>query len=214
MADEMTAVSPADAPPMLEFRLPGAWERFATGGASDGAAQVKGFVERLVGKADEQAQLRAGLRARLAEGIRAAQEGSAQSLFVCREIAPGVATPVVMTVYTPAELRMSPVVGTSPEAVMAAYKQARTQVYGESPEAWADLAIPGAQILRTVKAGDVALHPQAPDATIPNLQVDYWYTTPESKQIVLVNFFTPLADIRNVMIEFFDSIVRASRFAD
>ena len=167
-----------------------------------------------MGKADEHAQLRKGLRERLADGIEAAKEGSAQSLFVCREIAPGVPTPVVMTVYAPTALRMSPAVGTAPEVVMAAYKEARIQLYGETSEDWAELAIPDAQILRTVRGGDIALHPQAPEATIPNLQVDYWYTTPGSKHLVLVNFFTPLADIRNVMLEFFDSVVRASRFAE
>jgi hypothetical protein len=212
--DSGPAVDGAETVPRLEFRLPGVWEQFATGGSSDTAVQIKDYVERLVGKADEHAHLRAGLRARFAEGIRAAQKGSAQSLFVCREIAPGVATPVVMTVYAPTELRMSPAVGTSPEVVMAAYKEARAQLYRETSEDWADLAIPGSQILRTVQAGDVALHPRAPDATIPNLQVDYWYTTPGSKNIVLVDFFTPLADIRSVMLEFLDSIVRASRFAE
>jgi len=212
--DVTTAVDTPDALPNLEFRLPGAWEQFATGESPESAAQIKDYVERLVGKTDEHAQLRAGLRARLTDGIRAAQEGSAQSLFVCREVAPGGAPPVVMTIYTPTELRMSPAVGTSSEVIMAAYKEARTQLYQETKDDWADLAIPGSQILRTVQSGDIPLHPQAPDATVPNLQVDYWYTTPGSKRIVLVNFFTPLADIRNVVLEFFDSIVRASRFAE
>jgi len=203
----------SDDEPRLEFRLPGSWEQFTPEDSPREESHITAYVEEIVGKADDRAQLRAALRMRLAAGIEAAADGSAQALFICREVMPDAPTPIVMTVYAPALLRMSPVLGTDPDAVMRAFKQARTQVYEEGESDWADLEIPESRILRVVRDEDVPLHPQAPEATAPNLQADYWYTTPGSKRIVLVSFFTPLADIREAMLAFFDGIVRASRFA-
>ena len=208
--DHDPAATPARA---LEFRLIGAWEQFAAGSSKKLDDQVDAYVERIVGKSDDRALVRIGMRERIRAGLAAAEDGSAQSLFLCSEIAPGVPMPVVMTVYAPETLRMTPAEGTSPEAVMEAFRAGRRQLYDETDDDWGTLEIPEALVLRTARAGDVALHPEAPDATVPNLEAQYWYTTPGSKTMVLVTFFTPLADLRNVMLEFFDSIVRASRFA-
>ena len=49
----------------------------------------------------------------------AAREASAHLLLMCREIAPGVPTPVAISVHTPVEV--TPAVGTAPEAVMRAF---------------------------------------------------------------------------------------------
>ncbi len=210
-SDNVTpAAQPARA---LEFRLLGSWEQFAPGSSKQTDAHVDVYVERIVGKADDRARIRIGMRERIKAGLAAAADGSAQALFLCSEIVQGVPMPVVMTVYAPAELHMTPAEGTSPRAVLDVYKAGRAQLYGETEADWETLEVPEALVLRTLRADDVPLHPGAPDATVPNLEVNYWYTTPGSKAMVLVTFFTPFADLRNVMLEYFDSIVRASRFA-
>ena len=48
---------------------------------------------------------------------------------------------------------------------------------------------------------------------VRNLVVDYWYTVPESKQVVVANFSTPLGAIAHIMLDFFDGMVRSSSFA-
>ena len=46
------------------------------------------------------------------------------------------------------------------------------------------------------------------------LTADYWYTVPESKRLTIATFSTPMGDIPNVMLAYFDAIVAASYWED
>ena len=198
--------------PRLAFRLPGAWEQFSPDESKKLETHVRTYVESRLGTSDEHAQLRILLRRQLQAGLKAANEAEAESMFICSEIAPGIPVPVAMTVYSPNDLKMSPSVGTSPERVMDVFKRGRAESLKETEDDWAEFAIPRARILRTIREETTPIIPEIEDVTTPNLLVDYWYTVPDTKKIIVVGFSSPLADVRNVMIEFFDSIVRASRF--
>lgn len=77
----------------------------------------------------------------------------------------------------------------------------------------------------TADAGDAHRLRPTPDAHEPGrghgggdghggytrtLTADYWYTVPGSKQVVVATFSTPMGDIPNLMLDYFDAVVRAS----
>ncbi|WP_143544629.1 hypothetical protein [Salinibacterium xinjiangense] len=119
----------------------------------------------------------------------------------------------MLTVFSPRDLRMTPATGTSPNAIMQMLRLRLTQLEVEGIDNAAELSIEGSEILRIRREQVEPMHPDAPGHLITNLVVDYWYSVPDSKQVVLANFSTPLADIPEIMVSFFDATVLASSFA-
>lgn len=93
------------AAPSLRFRLPGSWVALDPRDADTAHAHSARIAREIIGPADD--------------ASAAAREASAHLLLMCREIAPGVPTPVAISVHTPVEV--TPTVGTAPEAVMRAF---------------------------------------------------------------------------------------------
>ncbi|PWB95974.1 hypothetical protein [Homoserinimonas hongtaonis] len=199
-------------PPTLRFRLIGRWSQLDLRSEDAAAASIRRYVQNLLGSADAEAQARALLRRSLHEGVGMAREASAVSMFLAREIAPGTAMPVTLTVYSPSNLTMSPSIGTAPATVADQLQKGLTTLAVAGIDTATRLEIEGSHILRVHHERQDPVHEATPDVPMRKLMVDYWYTVPGSKQVVLVNFMTPLVDLRDVMLEFFDSIVGASRF--
>ena len=126
----------------------------------------------------------------------------------------GTPMPVMLTIYSPTELRMTPAVGTDAGAVSSLLQRGLTELGVEGVETATQLSIAGSDILRIVRTQDVEVHPDTPGQQLSSLVADYWYTVPGSKQVVLANFSTPLVDIPTVMLSFFDAAVTASYFAE
>lgn len=214
--DRMLATAPSaqqrSAAPTLRFRLIGRWSQLDLRSEDAAAASIRRYVQNLLGSADAEAQARALLRRSLHEGVGMAREASAVSMFLAREITPGTAMPVTLTVYSPSNLTMSPSIGTAPATVADQLQKGLTTLAVAGIDTATRLEIEGSHILRVHHERQDPVHEATPDVPMRKLMVDYWYTVPGSKQVVLVNFMTPLVDLRDVMLKFFDSVVGASRF--
>lgn len=207
----------------LEFRLPGRWIQLDPRHKEASLAEIKAFVARVGTRRDDAAKARAILSENLRATLEQAEASNFQTIFICEEIADGVPFPVTITVYEP-ELRMSPAVGTSPEAVIGTLRKALVELGVPGVEDAMEIDLEDSKALRITRhqltrmprdldeiddtvagasGGDTVDH--------PTLAVDYWYTRPETKRFVVASFFTPVADAPHVVADFFDNVVRASR---
>lgn len=197
--------------PQLRFRLQGEWHPLVLPGYDESALRAQ-LVRDVGGVHDAQAPARALLSEQLRKAAKAADEGQAQAMFVCTQLRPGIPMPINLTVFERPDLHMSPAVGTSPDVVMDLLEQAfallemddldtATRVEGAG---FLALRIHRIQVDEVDMAGEVYFD--------RSLVADYWYTVPGTKNVLLVNFITPMGDIPNVMLQFFDAIVKASYF--
>lgn len=198
--------------PQLTFRLPGKWNRLDLTTAETLGQTIREYVDERIGTADSETQVRALLRTRLTTTLAAAREAGGVTALLATEIAPGIPMPVMITIYSPRALRMTPAIGTSPHAVASMLREGLTELGIEGIADATELTIADSIVLRIVKNHGVDIHPEAPGQQVTALIADYWYTVPGSKQVVLANFWTPLSDIPNVMLSFFDAAVSASYF--
>lgn len=215
----------AESAPELRFRLLGDWHPVLLN-ELDSDALVAGFVDHVFGRRDQDSAIRALTRRDLKGAVAEARALHAKAMFVMTELTPGTPLPVTLTVFEQPDLRMSPAIGESPEAVIATLERVFAELERPHLETAARLEIPGAAILRlhTVEVQDLQVDGEelaaAPEelatevraAKIRRLSADYWYTVPGTKQILLVNLSSPIGDIPHVLLGFFDSIVQASYF--
>lgn len=197
----------AVAPP-LRFRLLGSWHPVLLNQLAT-SDLIADFIASVVGKRDIDATVRARLRRDLTTAIVRAQAGHAQAMFIATEITPGLPMPVTLTVYSPPQMRMSPAVGTAPATVMAALQESFTLTAMAHLETARRTSIAGSEILRLHHVDDHDI-PEQPDLHTRTLTADYWYTVPGSKRVVVATFSTPMGDIPNLMLDYFDALVRAS----
>lgn len=216
MTEELqdTSNSPAEEPnSQLTFRLPGKWVQLVPDEPEQAAERIKLFVEDALGTTDELAPARVALRERLKEGLEASAGAQAQSMFLCMELEEQTRMPVAITVYMPADFRISPAMGTDPDKVMDVFIQSLEESQSMALESMQRISLPQADVCRLHRFIETDLAEGAAEVPpVRGLVVDYWFTVPDSKRMVLVNFYTPLGDIPEVMLEFFDAIVGASRY--
>jgi len=211
--DGARTVTPAPAPATrLTLRLPGTWVQLDPGRPEITEARVRAFVEASIGRADQLASARAHLRKALGSVLERG-EGPAglESTFLCQEIAPGVATPIAVSVFAPPDVRMSPVVGTSPEAVIAGFLDAMEVIEG-APQ-WKRLACADGWAARRWRVATRAALPVLAEQSFPTFAAEYWRTVPGTKRLMLITVTSPLADIPQTMLRLADAVVAGSRFA-
>lgn len=198
--------------PRLTFQLPGRWLAVDPRTPGEASVRIDEAVRELVGPADDAAIARRRLRAAFERAVDMARDASAHALFLCIEVAPGIATPASLTVHAPEGMRMSPAIGTSADAVLGVLR-----------ESFEVLAVPGigtarrldgprASILRLDRLHEETVEEDGETAVATRLEVEYWFAVPGSKQVVLASFATPLGELRHAMLNLFDSIALAASF--
>ncbi|MBW9095520.1 hypothetical protein JNB62_17710 [Microbacterium jejuense] len=200
------------APPRLTFQLPGRWLTVDPRDARRARADVETTVRDLVGAADDAAIARRRLRSAFDRAIAAAAAADAHALFLCLEAAPGVWTPASLTVHAPKRLRMTPAVGRSADAVLAVLREGLALSAVDGAGTARRLDGPRVSVLRTERAYEETVEEDGVRATATRLEADYWFAVPGSKHVVLASFVTPLGELRNAMLSFFDSIALAASF--
>ncbi len=139
-----------------------------------------------------------------------------ESTFLCHEIAPGVTTPIAVSVFAPTEVRMSPVIGTDPEAVIAGFMEAMDVI--EGAREWKSLACADGWAARRWRVVDhsatpTLAGPELAGRTAPTFAAEYWRTVPTTKRLMLITVTSPLAAIPQTMRRLADAVVAGSRFA-
>jgi hypothetical protein len=191
--------------PALRFRLPGQWFQVPLHSREEARTAVERLVRHQVGPADDRAGLRRELTARFFTAIEGAIDGNGQSMQVAITIVPEVPISANFTVFLP-EVTLTPAIGTSPDAVMELLRRGLEGVTDLSTEARFDTA--DSAVLRLHREQAARVDDENDD--VPALAVDYWITVPGHKRVVLVSFATVYSELTEVMLTFFDSIVRAS----
>ena len=198
--------------PRLVLRLPGTWVQLDPSRPELTDKRVRAFVELSMGRADELATARADMRKALGLMLERADPVAAlESTFLCHEVAPGVPTPIAVSIFTPEAIRMSPVIGTNPEDVIAGFVAAM-EAMGDGDDWEVRPCVDGAAARRW-RVTESVIAEGLEDVPIRAFSADYWRTVPGSKRLVLVTVTSPLADIPQTLLHLADAIVAGSRFA-
>lgn len=195
----------------LRFRLPGRWFSVDLSTPDATTASIRAIARDAVGVADDRAAERAKVRQQLTAAVDAGASGAPRALMFSTEVAPGAPLPVSLLVFEPSGLRMSPAIGESAHAVLAVLAESLAQLDPAAHATLVEVAGPGVPAVRTH-----AVRPLSGDDElegITQLVADYWVPVPGSKQVLLVRFSTPLGELENVMLAFFDELLAVSYFA-
>lgn len=198
--------------PRLTLRLPGTWVHLDPNRPDVTAARVRSFVELAIGRADELAHARREMRKALGMVIEGAPESAAlESTFLCHEIAPGTATPLAVSVFSPADIHMSPAIGTRPQTVIDSFVTAMDAL-GDGGK-WGRIECADGEAVRRWRVTETVVADGTEDLALRTFVADYWRTVPSTKRLVLVTVTSPLADIPCTLLRLADAIVAGSRFA-
>ena len=194
----------------LRFRLPGRWFAVDLSTADATAASIKRIARDAIGPADDRAAERAKVRHQLQEAVAAGAQGEVRAIIFSTEIARGTPLPVTLLVFEPADLRMSPAIGTAPQSVLKVMAEGLRQLDPEAHATMVEVRGPGVPALRTHRVELVEDGSESDG--ILRLIADYWIPVPDTKRILMVRFSTPLGELENVMCALFDEFVAVAYF--
>lgn len=187
----------------LTFALPGNWWRIPLVQEDETEQAVRAYVEAMVGRADDKAQVRHDLRAHLAMATDEARRGAGQEMFLASEMAPGVPLAVTMVTYlSPLPERLTDSASLDEKAdsfagsLRAEDDQADIDVWvGDEVAVVREMGLPPL----TSKEGEQEF----------NLRVRYWLMREGPSQSVMFTFSTPLIweEQRDAVLEMFDAII-------
>jgi hypothetical protein len=207
----MNAGSAAVVASRLTLRLPGTWVQLDPNRPEVTTDRIHAFVELAIGRADELAQARHDMRKALGLMMDGAPEAAAlESTFLCHEISPGSPTPIAVSVFSPADVHMSPAIGTA-GAVIETFLAAM-EVLGDAAD-WTRIDCADGEAARRWGITETVVAEGAEDLPLRSFVADYWRTVPGSKRLVLVTVTSPLADIPQTLLRLADAIVAGSRFS-
>jgi hypothetical protein len=206
-----TDAAPAAAAARLVLRLPGTWVQLDPSRPEVTDRRIRVYVDLAMGRADELAKARADMRKAVGAMIQSADSAaSLESVFLCHEVAPGTPTPIAVSVFAPAELHLSPVIGTNPADVIDGYLAAMDAI-GDG-EGWERRACVDGESVRRWRISETVLADGLEDQPVRSFSADYWRTVPDTKRLVLITVTSPLADIPETLLRLADAIVAGSRF--
>jgi len=195
----------------LVLRLPGTWVQLDPSRPEVTDRRIRVYVDLAMGRADELAKARADMRKAMDAMIHSADSAAAlESVFLCHEVAPGTPTPIAVSVFAPAQLHLSPVIGTNPADVIDGYLAA-LDAMGDG-EGWERRACVDGESVRRWRIAQTVLADGLEDQPVRSFSADYWRTVPDTKRLILVTVTSPLADIPETLLRLADAIVAGSRF--
>lgn len=198
--------------PTLRFRLPGDWWSIPLTDRDAAVASAARLIRHRIGPQDERATVRARLSRDLTAAIDEAIAGNGQSMLIAVQIVETVPLPISITIYLP-DVSMSPAIGTAPDRVLDILQQG---LEGLNVPEIGDLGelerveLKSTIALRSARTRSVEVGQGDDRGAMDVLAVDYWIAVPGTKRVVLANFSTSYADIREHMLVFFDAIIRAT----
>lgn len=212
----MTTTTPEAGPdttaPRLVLRLPGTWVQLDPSRPEITDRRIRVYVDLAMGRADELAKARADMRKAMGAMIQSADGAAAlESVFLCHEVAPGTPTPIAVSVFAPAQLHLSPVIGTDAADVIDGFLAAMDAI-GDG-EDWERRACVDGESVRRWRIAETVLAEGLEDQPVRSFSADYWRTVPDTKRLVLVTVTSPLADIPETLLRLADAIMAGSRFA-
>lgn len=205
----MTTASSTELPaatlPELRLRLPGKWWQIPLNDLERAKASIRVLVDQQAGRRDDRAVDRAAYRQQLFAAAEAAAAANGKSIHIALEIVEALPIPASVTVLAP-EMRLTPAIGTDGLAVIGILQQGLERKPGYDAKAVSRFRVGESEVLRVHHEEQTTYG----DEQLPGLAVEYWITVPGFKRVALLSFSTALTGIDEIMLGFFDSIVRAS----
>jgi len=187
----------------FDLALPGTWWAIPVADPAETERAVAGIVSGTIGRRDEDARLRAELRARFLYAADRARSSGAVQLHLCREVMPDVPLPASLTVYWPRiALRASDDPAEALRAVLgsiSASSDAGVENLGDD-----DRVFPCGSAVRRSRL--VEAEPDSPEAGVRTVEIDYWIATP-SHRVLLLSFACGLPELAEGLAELFDLVV-------
>ena len=200
-------------PARLVLRLPGTWVQLDPSRRDLTDRRIRAFVDLSMGRADHLANARADARRSLGLVLDRADPAAAlESTFLCHEVAPGVPTPISVSVFSPEAIRISPVIGHLPDAVIDGFLAAMAAI-GDG-EDWERVTCVDGIAARRWRITENVVARGLEDTPLRAFTADYWRTVPDSKRLVIVTVTSPLADLARTLTRLADAIVAGSRWVD
>lgn len=202
----------ADSPPELVFPLLGTWWRVDLESDDAARASATTIARGTLGTADAQATARHRMREDLVRAAAAAREAQGRLLLLQTELAPGEPMSATLTLYDDERVRMSPAIGTAPERVLAVLEESLPTIAPDLAATAVRRPFTGGEVVRVHRIEESVEVEAGEQVTQRRLVAQYWYPQPDSKHLVLAVLSTPLGDIPNVVLSYFDAIVEVSGF--
>lgn len=191
--------------PEFEFALVGSWAAIPVADPAAASRAVRRLVDESIGRADELATFRHGLRSMLDDSVAGSRRGNGQMMYLAREIVPGIPLLATLTIAWPPLAPLPVSVGTRPKAARAMLKQMLIENLGGADDT--ELELEQSVALRRAS---VVPAPIADGAD--SLRLDYWVSSPIPGRFVLFAFSTPLLRIRDQVTTLFDTMVESIRW--
>ncbi|RKS93591.1 hypothetical protein DEU37_1006 [Microbacterium sp. AG790] len=198
--------------PELAFRLLGIWWRVDLDSDDAARASATEIARGTLGTADENATPRRRMRDDLVAAARAAREAHGRLLLLQTELTPGEPMSAMLTLFDDDRFRMSPSIGTNPERVLAVLEEALPRIAPEMAETAVRRPFADGEVVRAHRIDESVEVENGERFTQRRLVAQYWYPVPDSKKLGLVVLSTPLGDIPNALLAYFDAIVEVSGF--
>lgn len=210
----------------LELCLPGKWHTVDCTESDFGKQQIERISFEILGKADEEALARLQLRRQLEEAVEHGLTGGLRSIHIGQELADGTPFPVSISVYRPDDLRMSPAVTTRSDEVLEILamgfedeEEEVSVVRGGNFKALRRVTVEHDERFDDVQPDEndpesQKLNEELKQVELRRLRVEYWCHVPSTKKVALVVFDTNMADIKNTLLELFDTIMLVGLFVD
>lgn len=198
-----------EALPTLRFRLPGDWWATSLLDREAAVAAATRLIRHRIGTTDDRSALRARLRREFSAAIDEAIAGNGQSVFIAIQLVEGVPLPITITVYL-LDVELVPAVGTRGDRVLGILRQGLEGSTERDAGDLTELELAGTSALRRDRIRSTTVGSGGDSGSLDVLIVDYWLAVPETKRVVLVDFSTSMAELRDHLLPFFDAIMRVA----
>ncbi len=192
-------------PLVLRFRLPGEWWPIPLQSEHVAKESIRRLIDRQVGRADDRAILRDGLRGQFYDAVERAVAGDGQSMHIALDVVEELPLSSSFTVFILPQ-QLTPAIGESGEALIAVLRAGLESAQPEAVSTLVEFTTGSSRVLRSHSTTVGSDEPP----TLPSLIANYWISMPGTKRVVLVSFVTAYAELEEVMLTFFDSIMRAA----
>lgn len=202
----------ADSAPELVFRLIGTWWRVDLDSDDAARASATAIARGTLGTADQHATARRRMRDDLVSAAAAARGAQARLLLLQTELSPGEPMSATLTLYDDDRVRMSPAIGTAPDRVLGVLEESLPTIAPDLAPTAVRRPFEDGEVVRVHRIDETVEVEGGAEFVQRRLVAQYWYPQPDSKHLVLAVMSTPLGDIPNTLLSYFDAIVEVSRF--
>ena len=165
-----------------------------------------------LGTRDHEATARRRLRDDLVAAAAAARDAHATLMLLQTELSPGEPMSATLTVFDDDRVRMSPAIGTHPDRVLGVLEESLPSIEPSLAPTAVRRPFEGGETVRVHRIDETVEVEDGAAFTRRRLVAQYWYPQPDTKNLALVVLSTPLGDIPNTLLSYFDAIVEVSRF--